>query len=304
MDGSGEICDRYAAKDARIRVTHTPNRGPWNATVCGVMQAQRDYIVSLDGDDRLDAALLETLDGYLADGALDALVYRLDYFGERSMPTYAPLYPLGRVLTAAEVLEPIIEKTDHSLCDIAIRTALFQTAMRGERQRLQALGRVIINDDYLLLVPAVCCIRTARAIPDVLYHYRLLNGSTSHKFNTNHVLGLSPTTAYVLDALREYDYTGEKWESLCYTAHLHMLAPRLDALAGSDLPYRQYRAVCKTVRGSAAYRAARPYEARGAFNRWERRTLRLFRHKLYGAMRLIERLKGLRDRLKARRAKE
>lgn len=52
-DGSGEICDRYAAQDQRIRLIHQKNQGPSVARNRGIDIATGDYIVFVDGDDFL-----------------------------------------------------------------------------------------------------------------------------------------------------------------------------------------------------------------------------------------------------------
>ena len=50
-DGSGEILDRYAAKDERIRVLHKPNGGVSSARNAGLELARGEYVGFVDGDD-------------------------------------------------------------------------------------------------------------------------------------------------------------------------------------------------------------------------------------------------------------
>lgn len=52
-DGSGEIADRMAAEDRRIRVVHQENRGLAEARRSGIKAAKADYICHLDADDEL-----------------------------------------------------------------------------------------------------------------------------------------------------------------------------------------------------------------------------------------------------------
>lgn len=52
-DKSGVICDSYAARDKRIVVIHTENRGAAAARNIGLDQASGRYITFLDGDDYL-----------------------------------------------------------------------------------------------------------------------------------------------------------------------------------------------------------------------------------------------------------
>ena len=50
-DSSGKICDRYAAQDSRIRVTHKPNSGVSDSRNLALDQASGTYLQFLDSDD-------------------------------------------------------------------------------------------------------------------------------------------------------------------------------------------------------------------------------------------------------------
>ena len=50
-DGSGGICDSYAAKDSRVKVIHKENGGQSTARNAGVKMAAGEYAVFLDSDD-------------------------------------------------------------------------------------------------------------------------------------------------------------------------------------------------------------------------------------------------------------
>ena len=60
-DRSGEICDGYAAKDKRIRVLHTENRGVSNARNTGLDNATGEYVFFVDSDDWLSSRYIENL---------------------------------------------------------------------------------------------------------------------------------------------------------------------------------------------------------------------------------------------------
>ncbi|MCD8145256.1 MAG: glycosyltransferase [Oscillospiraceae bacterium] len=52
-DASGQICDEYAAADARIRVLHKPNSGVSDSRNLAISQARGRYLQFLDSDDWL-----------------------------------------------------------------------------------------------------------------------------------------------------------------------------------------------------------------------------------------------------------
>lgn len=77
-DSSGEICDRYAAKDDRVRVIHQENQGPSVARNAGLDSAEGEYIAFVDSDDvalpDFIEALYALLDKYQADIAACAYI--------------------------------------------------------------------------------------------------------------------------------------------------------------------------------------------------------------------------------------
>lgn len=62
-DGSGEICDRYAVQDSRVRVIHQKNAGVSAARNVGVAAAQGEYIGFVDSDDIIEADMYQRLVG-------------------------------------------------------------------------------------------------------------------------------------------------------------------------------------------------------------------------------------------------
>lgn len=60
-DGSGEICDRYAKEDVRIRVIHQENHGPAAARNAGLDHAKGEYVAFVDSDDYAMPEYIEEL---------------------------------------------------------------------------------------------------------------------------------------------------------------------------------------------------------------------------------------------------
>lgn len=60
-DGSGKICDIFAASDNRVRVLHKDNGGLSDARNEGLMNAKGDYVVFIDGDDFIEPGSLEAI---------------------------------------------------------------------------------------------------------------------------------------------------------------------------------------------------------------------------------------------------
>ena len=60
-DGSGGICDEYAAKDNRIRVFHKENGGVSSARNLGLDNAKGEWIYFVDADDEIVPEALQTI---------------------------------------------------------------------------------------------------------------------------------------------------------------------------------------------------------------------------------------------------
>lgn len=61
VDGSSEICDRYAAGDRRVRVIHQANRGISAARNTGLRSALGEWIGFVDSDDYIDSGMYERM---------------------------------------------------------------------------------------------------------------------------------------------------------------------------------------------------------------------------------------------------
>ena len=78
-DGSGGICDWYAAKDSRVTVIHKENGGLSSARNAGLPEVSGDYVFYLDSDDYLDhdavAGLLEAQNSSGAEAVVGSYLY-------------------------------------------------------------------------------------------------------------------------------------------------------------------------------------------------------------------------------------
>ena len=101
-DGSGELCDEFAAEDKRVRVIHKANGGTSSARNAGLSAARGEYVTFVDNDDYCAPTLLERLCG-AASGrdVVKCMFYNVrDYSGNdpeelRKHITSTMTYPAG-----------------------------------------------------------------------------------------------------------------------------------------------------------------------------------------------------------------
>lgn len=70
-DGSGKICDQYAADDSRIHVIHQKNAGVSGARNAGMEAAKGGHVSFLDADDMIHPEMLSILMSAISSGDYD-----------------------------------------------------------------------------------------------------------------------------------------------------------------------------------------------------------------------------------------
>ena len=102
-DKSGEICDRYAVRDNRIKVLHIKNSGRGEARNIGLTKAEGQYIGFVDSDDWIERdlykCLIEKIEEAEADISVCAYYERFDNNKNEKM-----LYGNDFVCTGKEAL--------------------------------------------------------------------------------------------------------------------------------------------------------------------------------------------------------
>ena len=89
-DGSGALCDGYAARDSRVTVIHQANAGPTPARKAGIDRAKGAYVCFVDSDDWVETRWLEVLKGHIGAHHPDVVVFDIARdTGETEQPVYA-----------------------------------------------------------------------------------------------------------------------------------------------------------------------------------------------------------------------
>lgn len=74
-DKSGEICDKYALKDNRIKVTHKENGGAGSARNAGIEIAIGEYIMFPDADDLVYGNMLEIVVAEITKKSVELVIF-------------------------------------------------------------------------------------------------------------------------------------------------------------------------------------------------------------------------------------
>lgn len=176
-DGSGEACDRFAARDERFLVLHQPNGGVSAARAAGVRAAldgKAPWVAFCDGDDLYHPQLLQTLLRAANATDLPIACCRYDTFTDTPPLDGAPAAAV-RPLHAPAHLRALLHDhaVDFSLCNKLYRADLLA--------RVEFDNGYAFNED-LLVNWEVFTLAAGCAFCDFAgYHYRQHAASASHR---------------------------------------------------------------------------------------------------------------------------
>lgn len=127
-DGSGALCDWYAARNGNVRVVHRLNGGLSEARNTGIDTASGDYITFIDADDFVDPRYVESMvDAAVAENAEVACVGFVEY-SEGQEIRYVAGNPAVSVLCGKEYIRKVLFQTfgNNSSCGKLFRKDLLE----------------------------------------------------------------------------------------------------------------------------------------------------------------------------------
>lgn len=178
-DRSGEICDRLAKEDRRIRVFHKENGGSSSARNLGIRNAKGAWLGFVDSDDWIEPQMYEKLlKAALSKGADIVQISRdeIDEQGNRRPDVCTP--PETTIFCPAEefLRELFMHRGDCSFCTKLIKRELFETRAFPEGK---------LNEDFFLLVDMLTVAKGVCILPQQMYHVFYRVGSNTRKKDKN-----------------------------------------------------------------------------------------------------------------------
>lgn len=168
-DASGQICDEYKEKDARIRVIHKENGGLSSARNAGLEIAKGFFVMHVDSDDYLEKNAVELLVIKQEESEADIVsgnAYKETVEGQELLrePDYN---------NKEEMLLQCIKPTlDHVIWRRLIRISLYRD------NHIHAREGVNVGEDWQVMPLLVYYANKIAKIDDVIYHYNCMNGGS------------------------------------------------------------------------------------------------------------------------------
>ncbi len=162
-DRSGEMCEEYARRDARIKVFHKENGGVASARQYGIERASGEYTIHADPDDRVEPDMLKLL--YEKAVADDADMVICDYYEESAEETILRRQEPSS-LDAREVLWDLFTGKLHGgLWSKLIRRSAYET------QNIRFFKGLNFAEDLFFCTQLLKCGIKVSYCGVALYHY-------------------------------------------------------------------------------------------------------------------------------------
>ena len=178
-DHSGTLCDQWAEKDPRVRVTHKENRGVSAARNIGLDSANGEYIAFVDSDDYIAADMVQKLYHALKANHADLSICRFYFADENGDPLPdknldSPI--IDEVLSGYEAIQKLVE--EHGWYYHVVWNKLYRRSLFSEIRFPE--GIICGEDAYIAHRLFGNCTRVA-SIRDACYYYTQRAESVTHR---------------------------------------------------------------------------------------------------------------------------
>ena len=173
-DSSGEICDKYAQLDHRVRVFHKENGGASTARNMGLDNAKGSWIAFVDSDDWIDSEMYSEMHSLAVTESVDAVYCDIMFedLGVQSVCSYNNKFEDHQLMQ--KCLVPISVQY-FSMCNKLIAKNVF------ESNNIRATEGANMWEDVELAVKVRYFVNSSKVINTPYYHYNRNNiTSTTH----------------------------------------------------------------------------------------------------------------------------
>lgn len=188
-DGCPALCDRWAKKDARIKVIHKQNGGLINARKSGLEAAAGEYIGFVDGDDWIEphvyGLFADMIKKYSPDMVLSDFYYdsggALEKSGQLFTKEYYDSEALKNELYPVMLYSGVYYKFGVNPC---CWSKVFKKELL-KKNLPQVDGRVKMGEDAAFVYPCLLDAHSAAAVPQAGYHYISNEQSMTNSYDEN-----------------------------------------------------------------------------------------------------------------------
>lgn len=247
-DSSGLICDAYTQRDTRFKVIHQENSGVCIARKVGILQASKEYVVWVDGDDFIGQNHLQDLNTIIEQYAPDIVAFGYTLTKENGMAYATCMNAVqgDKLYSTAEnsfyskmIYDPMDSKKDnfgsfyHMLWGKTTKREIMQRCM------LAVPDEVRIGEDMAAVFTAFQRCSTVYVSPICSYFYRQCNTSIVHTFRSDELQRSRVLFAFLYQNIRKIPR--ENIDAYVLTVVLNKLVHSIDS-------FKQYNAFAHYAR--------------------------------------------------------
>ncbi len=193
-DNCGEICEKYAKTDDRIKVIHKPNGGQADARNWGIDVATGEYVMFIDSDDLMTLDACEKLYNEIESKKAQMVTANYIYVSEDGTPWSKEVFPKSKYQNFKMSVKDY--RDSFFVMNSAAWNKIFKLDFIKENKLKFVVG--IPAEDALFTTSIFIKAKDVYYINDVVYKYRQRGNtsSTSNNCNIGYFKGIS--TAYKL----------------------------------------------------------------------------------------------------------
>lgn len=186
-DGCPEICDEYAAKDARMKVVHKENGGLLSARKAGFAASKGDYIGFVDGDDWVEPDTFLNMYKAVCEHSPDMVLsdFLCDY-GDCIEPSdqcfEEEFYDRARL--ESEIFPKML--FDGQFYRFGVNPNCWSKLVRRElieKNLLPVDERIRMGEDAAFIYPCMLDSQSITCVKTPTYHYRITEQSMSNAYD-------------------------------------------------------------------------------------------------------------------------
>ena len=216
-DNSKEISREYQKRDRRIVLleNNSESHGPGPTRNIGLYHATGEYIYFMDADDWADNSLLQCAVNRMQETNADLVQFGAVYERNDGNNSEQYFWSGKDLLTKNEIRQDFLYYWKEN------RNSLWMYLFRREIVKTIKFENIIIGEDISYIMDALGNAEKIAYITEPLYHYRYVEGSTSHRWVGNTI------------ECREVIWNHQK-------NFLHSFQGKIDHLAYAEVAYDNY----------------------------------------------------------------
>lgn len=217
-DISGQICDRYAQKDNRIKVIHQENQGVASARNNALNISNGELISFIDADDWINQGMYSFIIEHFTEN-IDVIL--LSYPNFRTDSSDIKIYSKEKINN--NLITQFVGSKKISLGKMA---TVWSICVRKKIIQNIHFQNITMTEDKIFFIEVLLKANTLLNIPHKFYNYRINPNSITRSYNKNYSDDITVSNFHITQLLKKYNFESKKLIQLhnntiiCFYLHI------------------------------------------------------------------------------------